>query len=161
MFVALAGSHPHWITHDWGTAGYVGKRIGGRYHFVSSDNRFWYALGECSVCSTLPLQVWMIEGGRLVNVTRTVPGMIRSSARSDWAGFIQYRHDRYDRGLGSLAAWCADEYNLGRGAHCQSVLRDELAAGYLTRVNRPSGRRYIRALTRYLGKLGYTRSATR
>lgn len=156
LFVAVLGHHARWIAHDFGNSEYRGKRIHGRFDFVSSDDRFAYVFSSYAG-SFLPLQVWTIKTGKLADVTRTTSSLVRPDARSAWTSFLMSRHDRYDRGLGALAGWCADEYSLERGGHCQHVLQEELAAGYLTRVEKPSGERFVRALNRYLLKLGYKR----
>jgi hypothetical protein len=143
MFVALVQRHAGWITHDWGTAGYEGERLGGHYHFVSRDNRFWYAFGECSVCSYLPLQVWEIRAGRLVDVTRSVPVRVRKDARGAWSAYLSVRHDPFDRGFGQLAGWCADEYLLRRGAQCERELLNALRSGYLDRREKPARSSFV------------------
>jgi hypothetical protein len=157
MFLALVGRHARWITHDWGTAGYGGERLRGHYRFVSRDNRFWYALGECSVCSYLPVQVWEIRAGGLVDVTRSEPDRVRKDARGAWSAYLSGRHDQFDRGFGPLAGWCADEYLLSRGAQCDRALRKALRSGYLDRREKPHGRVFIRELNLYLVHLGYKR----
>lgn len=153
-FIALLGRRPHWIVHDWGSAGYRGRRIHGRYYFVSGDKRFVEAY-TTYVGSALPVRIWTIgKRGRLVVVTRRMPSLIRADAR---------RLERLLRpalvGEGVLAAWCADEYLLDRGAACSRQLRYDLAHGYLNadQCCQMKGDTFIHALNRDLKRWGYKR----
>ena len=158
-FIARIGSHPTWIAHDWKNPGYHGERIAGRYYFVSGDNRFDYAFTSYAF-SRPPAQVWSIRHGRLIDVTRSVPSLVRADARSAWRQYLGRwgRRDRQIRGVGVLAGWCADEYLLGLGANCQQVLERELPRGYLNPSFGPHGRAFIRLLNRDLERWGYKRS---
>lgn len=155
-FVALLGSPPRWIAHDWGNPGYHGTRIGGRYYFVSGDNRFAYAFGAYAF-SWFPAQIWTIRHGGLVNVTRSTPSLVAADATR---ALREYRRAGRDRlpDTGALAGWCADEYLLNRGRHCERVLQHELAAGRLRVRDAVSGRRFIRLLHHDLERWGYERS---
>ncbi len=156
-FIALLGRRPHWIVHDWGSAGYRGRRIHGRYYFVSADKRFVEAYTTYAG-SVLPVRIWTIgKRGRLVEVTRSMPSMIRADARR-LRRFLHPTH--HVVGEGGLAAWCADEYSLGRGAACSQQLRYDLAHGYLNAKQccQMKGDAFIRALNRDLERWGYKRS---
>jgi len=157
-FIALTGAKPTWIAHDWKNPGYHGEELGGRYYFVSGDNRFDYAFTAYAF-SWAPAQVWAIRHERLVDVTRSVPSLVAADARRAWKTYLGKwgRRDREFRGVGALAGWCADEYLLGRGSSCERVLREELAAGYLNAREGAHGRGFIRALNRDLRRWGYTR----
>lgn len=156
-FIALAGNRVRWIAHDWKNPGYRGERHGGRYYFVSGDNRFAYSFTSYAF-SDFPIQIWTIgRSGRLASVTRHLPSLIRAAGRGTWTLYVKARRDRLVRGVGVLASWCADEFLLGDGAQCELVLKQELAGGYLNpRVGR-RGRGFIRQLNRDLQRWGYRR----
>ena len=157
-FIALLGHRPRWIVHDWGSVGYHSSRVDGRYYFVSGDNRFAYAFTSYAG-SAFPVQIWAIDKrDQLVEVTRSLPSRIRADARRAWNGYLLARRDRVERGLGVLAAWCADEYLLDDGAKCQRELGVALAAeGYLHAESDTGGRAYIRKLNHDLERWGYKR----
>lgn len=138
-FIALLGPRPDWIAHDWGDPGYRGRRIDGRYYFVSGDDRFAYAFAAYAF-SWFPPQIWTIREGRLVDVTRTLPALVAANARRAWR---RYRKPGPEAGV--LAGWCADEYLLGRGPRCERVLA------------RVRDRRFVRRLHRDLQRWGYER----
>ena len=155
-FIAVAGSRPAWIAQDWGPAGYKGRRLGGRYYFVSGDGRF---TGQFSSFAGTwwPSQVWTISrAGRLANVTRLTPSFVRADAQRAWRTY----HDHpIDRGLGILTGWRADEYTLGLGARCSSLLHEELKKGRLGDNGQDglSAHGFIRTPNRDLERWGYKR----
>lgn len=103
-----------------------------------------------------PAQIWEIRDERLVDVTRSVPALVRPHARRLWRWYLHIRHERGGaRGIGALAGWCADEFTLGRGARCERVLRQKLRAGELYAPGALSGRRFIGTLNRDLERWGY------
>ena len=71
-------------THSWGNPGYrLIARLGSRPIFVTADDRFNYAF-SCYACSGVPLLLQRYSSGRLVNVTRMFPGLIRADALRWW-----------------------------------------------------------------------------
>ena len=156
--IATLDPRPVLIVHDWGRSLYRGKSFHGRYYFVSGDNRFWCILASCAV-SWVPSQTWAVRSGRLVNVTRSVPAFARADAKRAWHWYVgpHGRRSQDDHGVGIFAGWCGDEYIVGRGAVCQRVLRQELAAGHLHGYG-VSGKRFARQLNRDLERWGYKHS---
>ena len=153
--IAVVSPHPVWMEHDWDRYNYRGERVGGRYYFDSSDSRFLCTFTSCADV-WVPAQIWAIKHERLVNVTRAVPVLVAADARKAWRWYLQIRHGRgRARGIGVLAGWCADEFTLGRGSHCDHVLRQKLAAGELKAPAALSGRKFIRTLHRDLARWGY------
>jgi hypothetical protein len=157
-FIALVGTRVRWIAHDWKNPGYHGERIGDRYYFVSGDNRFDDTFTSYAF-SWAPAQVWALRNGRLTDVTRSVPSVVRVDAKNAWRHYLGRwgRRDRQIRGVGALAGWCADEYLLSRGAKCEKVLGRALAGGYLNPSFGLRGRAFIRGLNRDLERWGYKR----
>jgi len=155
--IAVVSPRPVWIAHEWGRYGYKGQRIGGRYYFIATDNHFLCVYTSCAA-SWLPVQTWAIRDGRLVDVTRTVPELIRADAKRAWRWYLKSRHRSWNAaGIGTLAGWCGDEFLIGRGWRCERVLRQKLAAGELHAQGALSGRKFIRTLNRDLARWGYKR----
>lgn len=155
--IVIVSPRPAWIVHDWGRYNYRGERVGGRYYFDASDNRFLCTYTSCAD-AWVPAQIWAIKHERLVDVTRAVPALVAADARKAWRWYLRIRHGRgRARGIGALAGWCADEYTLARGSHCDRVLRQKLEAGELKAPGALSGRRFIRTLHRDLARWGYAR----
>ena len=98
-----------------------------------------------------------IRGVQLVDVTRTVPAVVAADARRAWRWYLRFGRRELSHGVGVLAAWCADEFGLGRGPRCERVLRQKLAAGELKSQEDPHPRRLIRTLNRDLVRWGYRR----
>jgi hypothetical protein len=153
--IALVSPHPVWIVHGWDRYNYRGERVGGRYYFDSTDWRFGCVYASCAEM-WVPARIWAIKHERLVVVTRTVPTLVEADAHRAWHAYLRNRHDE-TRGIGVLAGWCADEFMLGRGPHCEHVLREKLKAGELKARYALSGRRFIRTLNRDLKRWGYKR----
>jgi hypothetical protein len=155
--IALISPHPAWIAHNWSRSNYRGERVGGRYYFATGDGRFWCTYASCAD-SWAPAQIWAIRREQLVDVTKTVPALVHTDAHKAWQWYLRVRHGRGRAGgIAVLAGWCADEYTLGRAVHCNSILRQKLAAGELKAPGALSGRKFIRTLHRDLARWGYTR----
>jgi hypothetical protein len=145
------------VVHDFGDPGYKLEQLDGkpRYELVSADDRFAYEFAAY-VYSDLPRQIWRVGGGRFIDVTRSYPQLIARDAASWWKGWTKTRgiHD----GNGELAAWAADEYELGDSAKVKQVLSQADAADQLRSGGfGPSGAAYIAALDKFLTQTGYIR----
>ena len=143
---------------NFGDPGYrlVDLNGDGRPEFRSADDRFAYAVSSYAG-SRLPIQIWRYEGGKLVDVTREFPALIRADARADLRLFRKFAGRRNDdRAAGALAAWAADEYLLGNGKAVQAKFASALSHGQLRNVGGlPSGRALIRAINKLLSRTGY------
>jgi hypothetical protein len=146
------------LLHEWGNAGWIGERRNGTYSFVSGDDRFAYAFTSYAA-SAFPMQVWTIDaGGRLVDVTRSRPDLIRPHAAELWRTYLAERGKHSSDVRGVLAAWCGDQYLLGAGPRCRETVRAAVRAGYLRGPGWPQGQRYAAALDRSLRTWGYRAS---
>lgn len=127
------------------------KRLvpGGDYLFVSANAAFEYEYTSYAQ-SADPIQIWSFAGNAFTDVTRSYPALITKDA-AQWLKL--FKHNLKD-GTGPLAAWAADEEELGHNALVQSTLKTQLKAGHLVGgfVN---GEKYIKLLNRQLRKLGY------
>jgi len=162
-FIAALGKHITWIKREWSGADgwdfYKIKRSGGHTLFVTGDGRFFCVFSMCAA-ATVPIRVFAINrSDSFVNVTRHFPGMIRANARrlaTVHGRRVTARAMVVDYGSGVLAAWCGDEYLLGKGARCSRVLAWAVKRHWPERMagEFPS-RRVARALNHDLVRWGY------
>ena len=131
--------------HNFGEAGALLKDIGphGIPEFVSADPAFYCQFTSCAA-SGLPLQIFRFVGERFVNVTTQHPTLITADA----AKWLKAYRQNLKNGDGLIAAWAADEYNLGRQAAAGAELRQQVAARHLTKT-------FVASLERFLIKHHY------
>jgi hypothetical protein len=146
--------------YGFGNAGYrmVDPDRDGRPELESADDRFAYAFTSYAA-SVLPLRIFRLERGQLVDVTRRFPALIRREADRLWHGYLRARRDRGNDLRGLLAAWAADMHLLGRGQEAWSRLEQAYRRGDLgprpSLAGWPQGRAYLRALRALLRRAGY------
>lgn len=153
--------------HDselWGT-GYRLRRLGsdGRWQFVGVDQRWKYAFA-CGACAPLPVRVWQYDAGTISVVTRKWPAFVRQEARGLFRRYLRVRSHSNSLSRGTtravLAAWVADQCNLGRCQHGLRVVRGALRRGELRRAHRydsgPFEQAYVKKLKRMLRRFGYS-----
>src|SRR4051794_34755872 len=102
---------------NWLSAGYevVDRDHDGRPEIVSQDVRF-EDLFTPHVVSFPPPAVFHYERpGRLVDVTRAFPALIRQNAKEASNSFFRFNRKAPDGG-GVVSAYVADQYLLGRGS---------------------------------------------
>jgi hypothetical protein len=138
--------------HDFGDPGERIVDLGhnGRYEFLTADDTFAYAF-TAFAASGLPIKILTFAGGRFTDVTRQYPKLIAKDAAQYLKDFKRNLSD----GVGLIAAWAADEDNLGHTGLVSSTLNKELKAGNLRAVDAPAGKRFIKALNKLLKKDGY------
>jgi hypothetical protein len=112
--------------------------------FVSADNAFAYEFTNYAE-SGLPIQILKLSGQRFVDVTRAYPALIRKDANRWWRA---YRSDPDSGRVGLIAAWVADEYNLGRGRAATKVLAEQVSKHRISA-------RFVRRLKTFLKRTGY------
>jgi hypothetical protein len=123
-----------------------------RPELLSLDDRFSERFDHSLV---RPLQVWSYRAGKLHDVTRCYPALVRKDAAKLWRLYLKYRKSGA-RGL--LPAWMADQYLLGRSAFADGVLEQAAARGEL---KQPLGYKprsvpaFIAALKTFLRTSGY------
>jgi hypothetical protein len=117
--------------HNFGEAGFTLRDIGpgGRPLFVTANRNYYCEFANCA-SSGLPLQVLEFSGERFIDVTRRYPGLIRADAAKWWRLYIGHAHTHGGQGL--LAAWAADEENLGDGRTVTRTLRQQVTAGNIS-----------------------------
>jgi hypothetical protein len=150
------------IVHDWGDAGYRIVSFRGAPQLVSADDRFAYEFTSFAA-SGLPVQVWAItpDGALshpdvLENVTQTRLDLVKKDAAVWWKAYVSQRGKPESDVRGVLAAWCADEYRLGRRPECGDELAQALVKGWIDGVpDWPSNGRYIALVHKDLAAWGY------
>jgi hypothetical protein len=126
----------------------------GKLEFESADDRFAYAFTSFAY-SGLPSQIWEFREGRFVDVTREFPALIIADAKRQFKNFLANR--RRGLGLGFIAAWAADEDQLGGRTVVDHTLAREARLHHLRSGDRlsPSGTAFVEKLERFLKKTGY------
>lgn len=126
----------------------------GHLELESADDRFAYEFAPYAY-SGLPLQVWSLREGRLVDTTSSFPKALAADAARCFTGFVRARSQGYGNGL--IAAWAADEYRLGRRALVSRTLAREAARGNLRSREHygPAGAAFVAKLKRFLKSNGY------
>lgn len=157
MLVPLDGRAT--VSRNFGDPGARFATIRGAPVLLSADPRFAY-LFTSYAASGLPLQVWRLRRGRLVDVTRSYPDRVRADAAEWWRIYVRARR-RGDEVRGVFAAWAADACALGRRADVERRLAEALRrgdfSGSATEGFGPRGGAYAAALRARLRTWGYCR----
>jgi len=106
--------------------------------------------------SGMPLEVLTFRNGGFADTTRAYPDLVRNDAAQWWKSFS----DDPGRGLGTLAAWAADQWLLGKGRSMWATIDRQLAEGRFgghPGVGNPwpTGADYVGALHAFLPQRGY------
>jgi hypothetical protein len=149
-------------SYDFGDPGFSLTDLAhdGVDEFVSADDRFAYAFTDYAA-SGLPLLIISYASGQFQNVTRSYPALIGRDGRFWLKVFKDQRRYAYDDTNGVIAAWAADEDELGRSASVAGYLAKQARAGHLNAAIgnfAPQGFRFVRALKHFLAKRGYLAS---
>lgn len=149
------------LRHVWGNPGYRVRDLDGDGvpELRSADDRFAYTFAAYAF-SGLPLQIWRLVEGELVDVTTSFPALLRGDAARWWRFYVRGRHDEGSDVRGVFAAWLAEKYLLGERGDGLARLAQERRAGYFSGPVQgappwPAGRRYAAELRRFLLRLDY------
>jgi subtilisin-like proprotein convertase family protein len=147
---------------DFGNYGYrlVDIDRDGLPELSAYDERFVYTFTPY-VFSAAPIQIWRYRQGRLVDVTRSYPALIRGDAESLWRTYLRGRKEQDVDVRAYVAAYVADQYLLDRPDEAERALDVALARGDLHKGTPgwPAGPKFVAELSRLLRKWGYIRSA--
>jgi hypothetical protein len=129
----------------------------GRPEFISSDDRF-QQIATPYVGLLEPVRIWSYRLGRMHDVTRRHPRLVRRDANGLWQLYLKNRGRRDVRHV--LTAWAADEYLLGRAgavdrAIARALRRGDLAPRFESLGYPRDPHDYIRAMKKFLRRLGY------
>jgi hypothetical protein len=122
----------------------------GRVEFLTADDSFAYAFTDFAH-SGLPIKILTFAGGRFTDATRHYPKLIARDA----AMYLKAFKHNLSNGEGLVAAWAADEENLGHRKLVTSTLAKYLKAGDLRGGTYAPGQKFIRALNKLLKKDAY------
>jgi hypothetical protein len=137
--------------HDWADAGYRLRDLGknGQFEFYSADARFAYRYASYAE-SYLPVRIFRLRQGKLIDVTTSFRGVLRADARSAMRLYRKQRGGDVNVS-GVLAAYAADRYRLGERSGARETLSRALKRGDIDRA-------YIARVDRFLRKIGYTQT---
>jgi hypothetical protein len=126
---------------------------------VTADDAFNYQFAPYAF-SGVPVKVLTFEKGGVgfVDVTRTYQDLVRGDAAQWWESFSSDP----SQGLGTLAAWVADQCLLDKGKEGWAMIDQLLAEGKLAGPpdnggEWPAGAAYVAALHTFLPEHGYCR----
>jgi hypothetical protein len=134
----------------------------GRPEISAFDERFVYTF-SAYVFSFAPPRISQYRAGRLVDVTRRFPEVIRHNAAQVGKEFLTRKRVPAGEDLRTfVAVYAADQYLLGRPDEAKRALDYALAHGLLYSGTRhlgsPAGRNFVAVLMRDLHKWGYVSS---
>ena len=138
--------------HPWGNAGYSLQDLDrdGIPEFRTRDDRFAYAFASYAG-SLYPPQVWSYQQGRMVNVTRQYPQLIKAEAFQLWQYYLEAKlepNTEAEVERSSLAAYLAAKYLLGEATDgWQRVKRA---------YQQPNRAEFFVELGKFLQDAGYT-----
>jgi hypothetical protein len=125
------------------------------------DERFVYAY-SAYVFSSAPPQISQYRQGRLIDVTRQFPVVIRRNAAQVGKEFLRKKRPPKDTDLRTfVAVYVADQYLLGRPDEARRALDYALVHGFLYSgkqyLGTPAGRNFVISLMHDLRKWRYLR----
>lgn len=160
LYSYVPGQNRYALTQrDFGDPGYRLVKLGnGRpVGFLGADYRFAYAFTDYAD-SEFPPQLFHFANQTFVDETRSHHDTVRADARRLLREYRRYRGRRDVRGI--LAAYVADRSLLGQRRAAFREVRKALRRRDVRRLefdSWPRGRRYLRAVRKYLREWGYIR----
>jgi hypothetical protein len=132
--------------------------------FVSRNEDFSGEFGPYAVSGAAPIQIWRYSQGRLQDVTRRYPDLIRQDAQHWWQEYQQKKSDWYHQPM-PLTAYLADMCLLGEGQQgWQQVRRASFSPDSLSGTfdevldrNVKNRQEFFALLRRQLKKHGYAK----
>ena len=124
--------------------------------FVTADDAFAYTFTDFAA-SGLPIKIMNFTRRGFSDVTRQYPVLIRADAATWLAAFRDQVTSHYSDSVGVIAAWAADEYQLGLERSADAFLRAQAVAGHLNSPLYPTvkGLVFVRFLQKFLHQRGY------
>jgi hypothetical protein len=116
--------------------------------FGSGNENFSGEFGPYAVSGARPIQIWRYRQGRLQDVTRHYPKLIRADAQNWWEAYTQEKSDWYMQQM-PLTAYLADMHLLGEGQKGWAQLRQAYQA--------EDRHEFFRQLRQKLKKHGYAK----
>jgi len=111
----------------------------GKLEFVSGNEKFSGEFGPYAITGARPIQIWRYRQGRMQDVTRRYPKLIRKDAQIWWHAYHETRSDWFESPV-ALAAYLADKCLLGESVagwkDVRQDYRDEDRQAYFRRLSR-------------------------
>ncbi len=146
------------VAATWGDTGYTLTDLNGDGvpELRSYDDRFAYEFTDFAD-SAFPPAIFSYKAGRLSDVTRSFPALVRADAKRQLRLYRRARRHRDVRGV--VAAYTADQYLLGKRSTGLRLVQVALKRGDLNGLGRgdvwPRNARYVRVLKKFLRRNGY------
>lgn len=118
----------------------------GKLEFISGNENFSGEFGPYAITGACPIQIWRYRQGRMQDVTRRYPKLIRKDAQIWWHAYHETRSDWFESPV-ALAAYLADKYLLGESVAGWKEVREDYRG--------EDRQAYFRRLSRALRKHGY------
>lgn len=138
-----------YIKHYWGNNNRVKIEDldkDGSLEFNSYDDRFSYKFSSFAF-SRYPLQIWKYSQGKMIDVTRRYPQLIKNNAYKHWQEYVRNKSNPESKAI--LAAYLADKYLLGEEEDGWQRLREN--------YRQPDREQFFQELANFLEKTGYSR----
>ncbi len=135
------------------------EEVEGSPSLVTADDSFSYRFTDYAGSGD-PVEVFQVQDGRFVEVTRKYPSVIDADA----ANWLQLEKQHPSDNLGLLAAWVADECRIGHQDQAYGTVTSLEAQGKLGGLNDgshtandpwPTGAAYVKALKSFLTSRRY------
>jgi hypothetical protein len=142
------------IEHNFLDSGAALRQLASGWEFVAADSRIADWGFTDFAHSGAPIQIWQVQAGKFVNVTRQYPTKIETDA-ARW--LRAFRHNRAND-VGFIAAWAADEDLLGNYSLVHSTLAADARQGlFHSSLGLPhkSQTAFVSNLEKVLRHLGY------
>jgi hypothetical protein len=142
------------VQRDFGNYGEELVKSEGIWLFKSENNDFAYEFTDYAA-SGAPLQLFKFSDARkFVNVTHQHDKMIAADAKL-WLKAYRSEAPHYSDSVGLIAAWAADEDELGKSVYVSKFLQQQAAKHHLNSAIAASGEKFIKALDKFLRQEGY------
>lgn len=153
---AMGGRYVLSARYDFGDPGYRLEWLGGAPRFVTADDGFAYAFTDYAA-SGMPVQVLRLEGVRFVDVTAKYPALVRRDAARWLRAYRKQASSGYQDSVGVMAAWVADEANLGRYRQAIAYAKAQAKVGHLHSGlgTNMGGMRFVHSLEKLLAREKY------
>jgi len=146
----------HVVQFDFGNYGEELIRSEGDWLFKTANNDFAYEFTDYAA-SGAPLELFRFsDAGKFVNVTRQHDKMIAADSAA-WLKAYRSEAPKYSDSVGLIAAWAADQDELGKSAYVAKFLKQQNAQHHLNSAIAASGEKFIKALDKFLRQQRYLR----
>ena len=134
----------------------VDLRHDGHFEFLTADDSFAYRFTDFAA-SGLPIEILTFANRHFADVTRSYPKLIAKDAAVWLKAFKAQAKQHYSDSVGVIAAWAADEEELGHTKLVSRYLHQQAAAGHLNAPFGAGGNRFVATLQKFLRRRGYLR----